>query len=133
MAIGMPRPALVRFNGTPLSDHNREPLDISVERIETTTRVASGRLRKFFVADKRSFSLSWNMLPETAARTVDGQWGAKELTNFFDTTPDEFTLSVIQSDNTITNYTVIFTDFSATPVKRWETYYYDVSLSLEEV
>lgn len=133
MPITLSRPAYVRFNGSNLSEHNRSPVEIDYDRIEQSTRVASGRMRKFFVADKRNFSVDWTMLPETAARTVDGAWGASEIINFFESTPGSFTLTLVQSDNTLEQYTVVFTDFSANPVKRWGTYYYDVSLSLEEV
>lgn len=133
MAIGMIRPAYVRFNGTSLTDHNRSAVSVSVERIEQRVRVASGRMRKIFTADKRSFDMSWNDLPETGASTVDGRWGANEIINFFNTTQGTFTLGLVQSNGTVTNYTVVFTDFSANPVKRWGRYYYEISLSLEEV
>lgn len=133
MALAMLRPAYVRLNGNVLTDHNRSPVEIDVERIEQRTRVASGRMRKIHTADKRSFSMSWEMLPETSAGTVDGHWGAAEMKNFFDTTTTEFTLSLVRSDGGLENYTVVFTDFSANPVKRWGTYYYEVSMSLEEV
>lgn len=133
MAMRLLRPAYVRFNGSNVTEHNRSPVETDYDRIEQSTRVASGRMRKFFVADKRSFSISWTMLPETAARTVDGAWGASEIIKFFETTPGSFTLALVQSNNTVKQYTVVFTDFSANPVKRWGTYYYDVSLSLEEV
>lgn len=133
MAIAMWRPAYVRFNGTNITEHNRSPVEEEVERIEQQTRVASGRMRKQHIADKRSFSISWTDLPETAARTVDGAWGAREIINFFNSTTGPFTLGLVQSDNTVLSYTVVFTDFSANPTKRWGTYYYEVSLSLEEV
>lgn len=133
MAIGMPRPAYVRFNGNNLSDHNRSDVSVELDRIEQRTRVASGRMRKFYVADKHSFGLSWSDLPETAAKTIDGKWGASEIISFYHSTPGEFTLGLVQSNGTLKTYTVVFTDFSANPVKRWGTYYYDLSLSLEEV
>lgn len=133
MALAMWRPIYVRFNGTNVSEHNRSDVEVDVERIETRTRVASGRMRKQYVADKRSFSISWTDLPETAANTVDGAWGAQEIINFFNSMSGEFTLGLVQSDNTVANYTVVFTDFSANPTKRWGIYYYDVELTLEEV
>lgn len=46
-----------------LSDHNRQPIDISNERIEQRQRMANGTMRSFFIADKTRISTSWNMLP----------------------------------------------------------------------
>lgn len=49
-----------------LSDHNREPIDFSFERIETRTRMINGRMRSHHIADKRTISTSWTMLPSRA-------------------------------------------------------------------
>jgi hypothetical protein len=57
-----------------LSEHNRAPLSVSVERIEDKTRMINARLRAWYVADKRTWSTSWSMLPHDTAKTVDGRW-----------------------------------------------------------
>lgn len=49
-----------------LSDHNREPIDFSFERIETRERMVNGRMRSHHIADKRTISVSWTMLPSRA-------------------------------------------------------------------
>ena len=46
-----------------LSDHNRQPLDFSTDRIENKKRMSNGRMRSYYIADKISISTSWNMLP----------------------------------------------------------------------
>ena len=46
-----------------LSDHNREPMNITPERIEQRERTINGRMRSYHVADKLKFDLSWNNLP----------------------------------------------------------------------
>jgi len=46
-----------------LSDHNRQPLDFSTERIENRKRMSNGRMRSYYIADKVSISTSWEMLP----------------------------------------------------------------------
>ena len=46
-----------------LSDHNRQGIDVSTERIEQRQRMANGTMRSFFIADKLSISTSWTMLP----------------------------------------------------------------------
>lgn len=49
-----------------LSDHNRKTLDFSSLRIENRQRTINGRMRSYFVADKKSLSISWDMLPSRA-------------------------------------------------------------------
>lgn len=46
-----------------LSDHNRSPLDFSIERIEQRERMINGRMRSYHVADKISISTSWDLIP----------------------------------------------------------------------
>ena len=41
-----------------LSDHNRSPLDFSIERIEQRERMINGRMRSYHVDDKISISTS---------------------------------------------------------------------------
>lgn len=134
MAIALPRDSFVRFNGSRLSDHNRSEVDQSFERIESRVRTARGRMRKSYVADKRSFTISWDALPEKDADTIDGRWGAKSLIDFYKSTPGAFTLELVDSDDNYSeSYTVVFTDFSYSIVHRFDNYYYNLSLGLEEV
>lgn len=46
-----------------LSDHNRSPIDFSIERIENRQRTVNGRMRSYHVADKLKINVSWQMLP----------------------------------------------------------------------
>lgn len=133
MALTFYRDALVRFNGNRVSDHNRSNVDRSPERIGNSVRTARGALRKNHVADKLSFSMSWATLPEKDDHTVDGFWGAESLIEFFNNTTGEFTLTLENSDGSSSIYTVVFTDFDYSVVHRFQKYYYDISLSVEEV
>ena len=127
------RDAYVRFGSNRLSDHNRGEVDQSFERIESRVRTARGRMRKSYVADKMTFSISWDELPEENSQTIDKFWGAKSIINFYKNTPGEFTLSLVGPTGSLTSYTVVFSDFSYSVKFRYDTYYYDISLSLEEV
>jgi hypothetical protein len=127
------RPALIQWNNNSLSDHNRSELDIDPNRIRNDMRTATGALRRYHIADKREFNWSWEMLPEDDSDTVDGFWGADSIIGFFNSTTGTFTLSLINEDNTETDYTVLFDDFSYTVVKRWDTYWYDIDVKLVEV
>jgi hypothetical protein len=46
-----------------LSDDNRQPINVDVIRIENRERMVNGRMRSHHIADKKVFSVSWNMLP----------------------------------------------------------------------
>jgi hypothetical protein len=46
-----------------LSDHNRQPIDVAIERIENRQRTINGRMRSHHIADKITLALSWDMLP----------------------------------------------------------------------
>jgi hypothetical protein len=45
--------------------------------------MSNGTLRKFFIADKKNFSTSWEMLPSFSGLTVDGGLGAVDLQRFY--------------------------------------------------
>jgi hypothetical protein len=94
-----------------LSDHNREPIEFSFERIETRERMVNGRMRSHHIADKRTINVSWTMLPSRAypynpdfdpntgkvinalkglEYTVDGGAGGVELLNWYKQNPGSF-------------------------------------------
>jgi len=127
------RPRLMRWNGNAVTDHNRQPLAIDVERIEKKQRMANGTLRKYIVADKRSFSTSWNMLPKLTAQTVDGFWGADDIEQFYNTVTGSFSLELSDGDGETYTYNVMFSDFSKTVTKRGATDFWEISVSMEEV
>ena len=54
-----------------LTDHNREPIDISYELVESTQRMANGTLRKYVVAKKFKITASWKNLPTLDSELVD--------------------------------------------------------------
>jgi hypothetical protein len=124
---------LMRWANNAITDHNRQPLDISVERIENKQRMANGTMRKYIVADKRTFSTSWTMLPKISSQTVDGFWGGIAIEAFYNATPGAFALEVTDGDGTVYNYTVMFSDFSKQIVKRGAMDFWEISVALEEV
>lgn len=46
-----------------LSDHNRDAIDVSTERIEQRKRMINGTMRSYYTADKMTISTSWSNLP----------------------------------------------------------------------
>lgn len=76
----------VSLNGSTwykLTDHNREPVQIDVELIESSSRMANGSLRKYVVAKKHKISTSWAFLPTKTAETADGNFGAAWMESFY--------------------------------------------------
>ena len=56
---------IMLWDGNKITDHGRQSLNMSVERIGTDTRMADGTLRRFHVGNKRTWSTSWDMIPST--------------------------------------------------------------------
>lgn len=122
------------IDGNKVTDHNRTPISISIERIENRKRMANGTMRNFVVAQKRKFKTSWDNLPKQDNRTVDGFWGAKSLIDFYNATLGEFTLRVTYGDNSFEDILVMFADFSPTLRKRSiYTDLYSIDVTFEEV
>jgi hypothetical protein len=116
-----------------ISEHNRAALQVSVERIENSHRTASGRLRKWHVADKRTWSTSWEGLPHAVMFTVDGKWGGEEIEAFHADHVGDFWLQISQPDGTKEVTQVVFKDFSKSITKRGRYEFWDIDVSLEEV
>lgn len=132
--VNFVRPAAIAFNGVYLTDHNRGPVEVSTERIENRVRTQGGDMRKYYRADKHSFSVSWQQLPETNADTIDGELGAREIQDFYLATTDDFTLTITYDNGDTDTYEVVFDDFSMSLTRRYGyANLYDVSISLEEV
>jgi len=125
-----------------VTEHNRSSFDIVPERIETVRRMANGTLRKYYVADKHKFSLSWDMLPSYRTLTVDGEWGAEDLRSFYLSPEGQKTFDIrvniakdgsSQESSGYESYTVSITNASFVIVKRGIQPHWNVSLSMEEV
>jgi hypothetical protein len=125
-----------------VTEHNRSDLQISTERIEKSQRMANGTLRKFWIADKKTFSVTWDMLPYTTALTVDGGWGAKDLRDFYysDLGRQPFDIRINLATNgtnqELAGYqeaTVVFSEANFAVVKRGLEPFWNVSITLEEV
>jgi len=131
-----------------VTEHNRAPLSLNVERIESGQRMSNGTLRKYFVADKLNINVSWEMLPSFRNETVDGGWGAEDLKNFYESAagrgafriklnPTVFDKDLVeQSDGALADdytYTVMFASCDFTLLKRGLQPFWSVNISLEQV
>ena len=54
-----------------LTDHNRQPIQIGYEVIETSKRMANGTMRKYVISKKIKASTDWQNLPTLSSNVVD--------------------------------------------------------------
>lgn len=133
--IVLPINAGLMFNGNRVSDHNRSPISVTVERKENRKRMANGDLRVFVVSQKRVIKVSWKDLPHDDARSADGFWSVASLQSFYNGMTGSFTLRITYGDNSYEDISVMFKDFNLTLKKR-SSYIiglYDLDITLEEV
>lgn len=133
-----------------ITDHNRQPLNITFERTGTQNRMVDATLRRYSVAKKRTISASWTMLPskrtstyagKTGLATVDGGWAGEDIENFYNTVDGAFKVKLrkgsdeakASADGTIEVVTVMITDFSKTVEKRGVVDLWSMDITLEEV
>ena len=129
---------------TKLSEHNRSPINIDVDRIEKTQRMSNGSLRKIHIADKKNISSSWSNIPTYSTMTVDGGMGAEDIRAFYlnkgkgtfkvkisynaVSARDEIVLASFTSCTFSISKRNVRSTMASVPQEFW-----DVSLSLEEV
>jgi hypothetical protein len=126
-----------------LTEHNRQPASIQINRIEKTQRTSNGTMRKFFIADKKSLSVSWNMLPTSSTMTIDAGYGANDIQTFYNSAKGQgsFKLKISYSPTREEIIEVIFSSCSFDLIKRnvkssstdAAQEFWDVSISLEQV
>ena len=131
MAMTLPRGSILAFDGNALTEHNRGNLNVDIDRIESAERMANGSMRKYVIADKKRWSVSWDGCPSDASKTVDGKWGGIEIHNFYNTVPGVFVLT-IKSRNTTETYNAFISEFSYDVVKRGVVDLWNISLTVEE-
>jgi len=127
-----------------ITEHNRSQFDIATERIESKNRTSNGTLRKFWVADKKIFTVSWDMLPSYRTLTVDGGWGAEDIRSFFASPEGKLPFNIkinlakngtdqTESASDYEIYSVSFSQASFTIQKRGIQPHWNVQIILEEI
>lgn len=127
---------------TKISDHGRSPLSISVERIENKQRMANGTLRRYVVSKKRTWSASWENLPDKNVPFLANGQAGEWMEEFHNNNDGSFFMRVRAGSDintTITGldgeiYEVMITDFSKEILKRGKAFdLWTLDLTLEEV
>lgn len=118
---------------TRVTEHNRSALSVSWEKIETADRMIDGTLRKWQVANKRSWSTSWEMVPHSTIRTVDGGMGGEAMEQFYLSKPAEFSMEIRKPDGSKERVLVMFTSFDKSIEKRGIYEMWNINVEIEEV
>lgn len=130
-----------------VSEHNRSEFNERTLRIEQNQRMANGLLRRYYIADKKQWDLSWTMLPSYRNETVDGGWAAEDIKMFYESEDGQkpFQIKINTSHNpsnvedssfwesAANTYDVVFTSCDFTVVKRGLQPYWNVKLSMEQL
>ena len=78
------------------SDHNRQEISISQQRIESRQRMVNGTMRSYHISDKINLSVSWERLPSRSSEgkatmlpgdteyTADGGAGGVDLLDWYE-------------------------------------------------
>jgi hypothetical protein len=134
--------SLDNVNWQKLTDHNRSPIAISQELIETQSRMANGRMKKYVVAQKNTISVSWSYVPSKTSETADLNHSAAWLESFYRANVGSpIWLKVVASEldssgNFVTAktgsevYTVFMNNFSKSIINRTKVSDY-VSMSID--
>lgn len=69
-----------------ITDDNRSPLQVTYERLEESSRMADGTMRRFITANKKIISTSWDTVPTAGGKnyTSDGYLSGAFLKSFFE-------------------------------------------------
>lgn len=129
----MALPNFISLGGVELTDQGRTYSSARDERSQTV-QLASGLTKKYFMAVKYSFNLSWDMLPSTSAQTFDGKAARDSIKTLVDT-QSTLTLIVRTPIGSASTFTVWVDSYSEDIVRRDYTnnvIWYNVKLDLKE-
>jgi hypothetical protein len=136
-----------------ITDDGRDPVSVSVERIESRQRMANGRMRTYHIVDKKSFSTGWTDLPSRANRyptsedglvnqiTSDGFGAGQDIKNWYETYVEDFWVLLVYdgvdgesaASGQVEKYNVFFESFDFTVSKRGQfNDLWNVNISLVE-
>lgn len=66
-----------------LTDHNRDPISVAPELIESAQRMANGKMRKYVIAQKDKISIDWKYVPTKTSECVDKNQGPAWIESFY--------------------------------------------------
>lgn len=138
--LQLPLNSVVLFNGNPVTEANRSELSVNHTYLMNENRMVRGTLRRYVVANKRTWQLSWQDLFSKSSFVIDGAWSGEEMKVFYDDLfGGAFTLTIYTSEsarkgaNPVPPETVLvmFQDFNYSISKRegrFDVWNLDISL-----
>lgn len=130
----LPIDAMFAFNGNQVTDHNRRPISVTPTKIQNERRMVNGTLRRYVVAEKRSWKVSWEDVPSLSEWVVDGFWSGQEILDFYNETPGEFMLTITYGPGDTEEVLVMFESMSNTVVRRTTDYdFWNFDIGIVEV
>ena len=143
-----------------ITDHNRDAIELTPQRIEARSRMINGTSRSYFTADKVKLSTSWSMLPSriatmpvafdevSGARITGGEAyvaddasSANDIKDWYDTHPGDFYVYLSYDlgsetdsmDKYIVELRMFFESASFSIQKRGIVDMWNINISLDEV
>lgn len=116
MPLVLPIDTIMRFDGNRITDQGRGELSEASEQLKNEVRMVTGTLRRYVVAEKRTWSCSWDNV--FSKKSIDGGWAGEQVRDFYYATPGEFLLTLTQGDGTTEEILVMFTSFDHSVMKR---------------
>jgi hypothetical protein len=127
--------ALVKINGTEVTEHNRR-ITINNTYDNTDMQLSSGSTRRFYKPSKRVFTFNWSYLPNKAEKTVDLRVG-RDFIHSLITSGSLVTLLIQEyAKDNWEEYTCIVSSYNEDMLKnvlQSQCRYYDVNLIMEEL
>lgn len=126
--------AILAFDGNQITDHNRRPVSVSYSKFQNEKRMVDAMLRRFVVAEKRTWKVSWEDLPTDSEYVFEGFWAGEDIRSFYEETPGEFYLTLTYGPGETEEVLVMFDSFNYSVSKRTVDFdFWDVDLSIVEV
>ena len=127
--------SLISLNGTDITEHGRT-MSSDYATNGTTISLSRGIDKKYFKKSKRTFTLSFRMLPSSTDHTVDGRAGRNFLRTLVET-KSSVSMTIKDTSNIYSYSTTVFiTSYNENLLRRdYEVGYdfYDVTITLEEL
>lgn len=121
------------LNGVEFTDHGRTLSEAREERA-ASVQLASGKIKKYVMGEKKRWTISWQWLPNSSALTYDSK-GARDQLRALAFTGNTYSLLIRNTQGQSDYYTVFVESYDEELVRRDllnNEFYYNVNIELME-
>lgn len=111
-------PAAIWIDGHPLTDQGRAPISVSRDERMVENELASGTRKRYVKAVKKTFSMSWEWLPDNEVDTIDGGWARQKINQYIAESPDGHTLRFFDRNSGWSEHQVFVSSYSEELIRR---------------